>query len=274
MTDSIQPSFPLRAVVLDWAGTVVDHGSCAPVAALEEAFRQRGVELRRDEARAAMGKAKREHIHDIFQLPTLRHRWHEVFGSEPTDEDEAQLFSDFSPIQLEIIERYAVPIAGALAAIDDMRSLGLGIGSSTGYTRLMMDRLAPAAAEHGFRPDVITCADDAPQGRPAPWMIYRNMLELDAYPPSTVVKIGDTVVDVEAGHNAGVWTIGVAVTGNEIGLDHEELAGLGMDEARHRIVQARARLEAAGAHYVVDALAEALPAIENIARRVLAGERP
>ena len=274
MTELLTRPFPLRAVVLDWAGTVVDHGSCAPVAALEEAFRQRGVMVTREEARASMGRAKREHIHDIFQLPDVRRRWLEVHGEEPNEADEDRLFEDFAPIQLELIERYAAPIDGALAAVAAFRALGMSIGSSTGYTRRMMDRLAPAAERLGYAPDCIACADDAPTGRPAPWLIHHNMQALGAFPPQSVVKIGDTVVDIEAGHNAGVWTIGVAATGNEVGLEADALSVLGQDQAGRAIEKARERLRAAGAHYVVDALVEALPAVEEIAQRVAAGKVP
>ena len=94
-------------------------------------------------------------------------------------------------------------------------SLALELGVDIGIEGL---------AEQDFVPDAAVCAADVPAGRPAPWMIYRAMELLGVYPPQAVVAIGDTIADIEAGLNAGVWAMGVTRTGNMLGLAQEDVA--------------------------------------------------
>jgi phosphonoacetaldehyde hydrolase len=65
----------IRLVVFDWAGTTVDHGSRAPVAAFVRAFAGHGVEVTPDEARGPMGLHKRDHIRAMLQMPAVARRW-------------------------------------------------------------------------------------------------------------------------------------------------------------------------------------------------------
>jgi phosphonoacetaldehyde hydrolase len=89
----------------------------------------------------------------------------------------------------------------------------------------------------------------------------------------TMIKIGDTISDIEEGLNAGMWTIGIARTGNMIGLTAEELAALPAAEQAARLDAARRKLSEAGAHYVADAVADCIP-LEQIEERLAKGERP
>ena len=69
-----EPFRHLQAVVFDWAGTMVDHGSLAPMGVFVEAFARFGVELTIDEARGPMGMAKRPHIAALMALPRVAGR--------------------------------------------------------------------------------------------------------------------------------------------------------------------------------------------------------
>ena len=51
-------------------------------------------------------------------------------------------------------------------------------------------------------------------GRPDPRMIHDAMQRLSITDARQVVKIGDTVVDIQEGRNAGVWTLAV-LTGSQ-----------------------------------------------------------
>ena len=53
---------PLQAVILDWAGTTVDHGSLAPIRVLQKVFADRGIEISEEEARRDMGVLKKDHL--------------------------------------------------------------------------------------------------------------------------------------------------------------------------------------------------------------------
>jgi phosphonoacetaldehyde hydrolase len=105
-------------------------------------------------------------------------------------------------------------------------------------------------------------------------MAQRSAMELRAYPPALCVKVGDTVPDIQEGLNAGMWTVAVALTGNELGLTTEELAALSIDELETRRERAHLRLADAGAHYVIDGIWSLPWVLEDIEERLATGEQP
>jgi phosphonoacetaldehyde hydrolase len=255
----------VTAVILDWAGTTVDHGSLAPIRTLQRLFAGRGIAVTEEEARRDMGVHKRDHIRALLRAK---------IGAPPDEAQVEDLFAEFIPMQMDCLAAYSALIPGVPAAVADLRARGIKIGSTTGYTRPMLDLLLSNAAAQGYRPDCALCPDDAGRGRPAPWMCYLNAIRLSTYPMYTMVKIGDTISDIEEGSNAGMWTIGVARTGNMIGLTAEELAALPAGERAVRLDTARRKLSAAGAHYVADAVADCVPLVEQIEERLAKGQRP
>jgi len=265
---------PLRGAVLDWAGTVVDHGSFAPIAALLRLFEGSGVPVSTDEVRTGMGLHKRDHIRRILEVPDVADRWRSVRRAEPDERAVGELFDAFLPVQLEVILEYRRPIAGALEAVAALRERGMVIGTTTGYTRPMMEALLPAAAEDGYTPDACVTPSEVPAGRPAPWMCFRNAIELGVYPMAAYIKVGDTVPDVEEGRNAGMWTIGLAATGNGVGLTEEELAALDPDDRERRIAVSGTVLRSAGAHYVVHGMSDVPLVVDAIEARLSRGEAP
>lgn len=265
---------PLQAAVLDWAGTAVDYGCFAPTMVFVEGFQAHGVDVTVKEARTPMGLYKRDHIAAVMNMPPVTDRWIAQHGTAPTDDDVETIFQEFIPRQLATIENHNTLIPSAVDAITAMRQRGLKIGSSTGYTAQMMAKVTPAAAEQGYTPDCLVTSDQVSKGRPAPWLIYRNMEQLSVYPAASVVKIGDTVADIEAGLNAGTWTVGIALTGNEMGLSHQDVEALSDAERQSKLAPIYDKLYRAGAHYVVDALADAPPIIDAINTRLTTGASP
>lgn len=261
----------LRAVILDWAGTTVDFGCQGPVAVLLEIFDERGVPITAAEARDSMGLLKKDQIRAICGLDSVRQRWRAKFGGEPGESDVEELFAAFIPRQISVLDQHAEVIPGVVEAVDRMRRRGLRIGTTTGYTRPMLEVLLQRAAAQGYRPDSAVCPDDVGGGRPMPWRCYRNAIDLKVYPLSACVKIGDTVSDVQEGLNAGMWTVGVAATGNETGWTLSEYRQTGEAERSARIAEARARLERAGAHYVADSVGECDAILDAIEERAAAG---
>lgn len=255
----------VTAVILDWAGTTVDHGSLAPVRTLQKVFAGRGMEVTEEEARRDMGIHKRDHIRALLRAKA---------GGPPDEKAVEDLFAAFIPLQMQCLAAYSAVIPGVAATVAELHARGIMIGSTTGYTRPMLDLLLARAAEEGYRPDCALCPEDAGAGRPWPWMCYLNAIQLRAYPMHTMIKIGDTLSDIEEGLNAGMWTIGIARTGNMIGLTPEELALLQAVERTARLDVARRRLSKGGAHYVADAVADCLPLVDQIEERLAAGARP
>ncbi|GAP22146.1 phosphonoacetaldehyde hydrolase [Leptolinea tardivitalis] len=264
----------LRGVILDWAGTTVDYGSFAPTAVFMDLFASRGVPITAAQARAPMGLMKKDHLQAIADNPEVTRDWLLVYGHKPTESEINEMFADFVPRQMHCLEEYAGVIPGVLQAVASFRDLGLKIGSTTGYTREMMDVLVPIARENGYTPDSWVSATDVPAGRPFPWMIYQNAIQLQIYPMEAFVKIGDTVVDIEEGINAGMWTIGLSVTGNLMGLTEKEVKELPDQVFKERRESAAKELYKAGAHYVVDGLADCPLILEEINYRIKQGESP
>jgi len=262
----------IRAIMLDWAGTTVDHGSLAPVLALQTLFAKHGVTLSAEDARREMGLLKRDQIQAILTRPNVRADWHAVTGQEPGEEEVCSLFEEFGPLQLRIVEQHSQLIEGVAEVVSGWQSRGLRIGTTTGYTRAMLAPVVTQAARQGYRPDASVCPDEVSAGRPAPWMLMKNAQLLDVYPPSACVKIGDTLVDIEEGKNAGMWTIGLARTGNLIGLDCAQWEQLPAATKEAQLTRARKTLLDTGADYVVDDLASCNQALANIEDRLRNGK--
>jgi phosphonoacetaldehyde hydrolase len=243
-------------VVFDMAGTVVDFGSRAPVAAFVQTFAAVGVALTEAEARGPMGLPKRDHLRALLCLPAVRQRWRQAHGRDWTEADLTALYDHFLPIQLAVLERHSDLVPGALDCTDRLRRQGVRIGMTTGYFREAAVRVREAAARKGFVAERVVCPEDVPAGRPAPWMVYRLMEALDVFPPSAVVKVGDTVADVAEGLNAGAWSVGVTRSSSEVGLGEEELNSLPAPERHDLLNRAAQKLRGAGAHAVIETLAE------------------
>lgn len=264
----------IRAVVFDWAGTVVDHGSLAPMGVFVEAFAEFGVAITIDEARGPMGMAKRPHIVSLLALPRVTAAWAEAHGRAPTEADIDAVYDVFVPKNRAVAARFADVIPGVPAVVEALRARGIKIGSTTGYTRDIMAEILPVAAAQGFAPDNLVCTGDTPEGRPSPYMLWRALTELGVYPASLCIKVDDTEVGIAEGLNAGAWTVGVAVSGNVFGLSLADTKALPEDAFEAKRIAATERLRAAGAHYVIDSAADLLPVLDDIEARLARGERP
>ena len=264
----------LQAVVFDWAGTMIDHGSLAPMGVFVKAFAEFGVDITIDEARGPMGMAKRDHVTALITHPRIAAAWEARHGHPPGEADIDRVYETFLPMNAAIITDYADLIEGAAETAREVRARGLKIGSTTGYTHELMDKLLPLAAEQGYAPDTLVCTGDTPAGRPSPLMMYRCFLDLSVWPAWSVVKVDDTEVGIAEGLNAGAWTVGVALTGNVFGLDPAETNSLPSDDFAVRHAIAYGRLNRAGAHFVIDGVADLPEVLDEIEGALARGERP
>jgi len=262
----------LQAIIFDWAGTMVDHGSLAPLSVFRRAFAQVGVEITDEEARIPMGLPKWRHIQAVGRLPRVNEGWQKVHGRPFSDDDVDRLHALFLPMTLEAVTARAELVPGALAAAENVRQRGLKIGSTTGYDRPTMEALLPLAAEQGYRPDCLVTATDLPLGRPSPLMMYQCFIQLQVWPASAVVKIDDTAPGIAEGLSAGAWTVGVSTTGSPFGLSAEDAAALPRDQFEDR--RRAAEQELSEAHYVIDSVRDLPPLLDIIEKRMAAGERP
>jgi phosphonoacetaldehyde hydrolase len=276
MTFSYQRVYrgPVRAALLDWAGTTMDFGCMAPAVVFVKVFERAGVPITMDEARAPMGAHKRVHIQKITQLESVGARWTARHGTPPGEADVDRMFADFVPLQLDCLSDYSAMIPGALEVVASLRARGIKIGSTTGYLRDMMEINLRDAKKQGYEPDSTVCASDVPAGRPYPYMCLQNVINLQVWPVEACVKVDDTVPGIEEGLNSGMWTIGLAVSGNEVGLSLEDWKALPAAEQERRRRRAYDRMTMAGAHYVVDTIADMLPCFNDIEARLARGDKP
>lgn len=264
----------VQLVVFDWAGTLVDFGSLAPLAAFLKVFEAEGVAVTLAEARAPMGIEKRTHIATMLAEPALAGRWQQAKGSRPGEADVDRLFEAFQPAQVAAIAEHAEVIPGVLDCLRALRARGLKVGSTSGYNAQMMAAVLPEADRQGLRPDQVVSSSEVPRGRPGPAMALMNAALLGAGCVAACVKVDDTVAGVEEGLNAGFWSVGLAVSGNETGLGQADWQALSLEEQEELRQAATARLFKAGAHYVIDSVADLLPAIDAIDARLAQGELP
>jgi phosphonoacetaldehyde hydrolase len=264
----------IQAVVFDWAGTMIDHGSQAPMGVFVKAFAQFGVDITVDEARGPMGMAKRDHIATLVRQPRIAAAWMDKHGAAPSEAEIDAIYEVFVPMNVAVVTDFGTLIEGAADAAARIRARGAKVGSTTGYTRNIMEPLLPMAAAQGYAPDNLVCAGDLSQGRPSPIMMYRTFLDLDVWPAWSVVKVDDTEVGITEGLNAGCWTVGVAMTGNVFGLNIEETAALDADTYDRMRSAAYAKLTRAGAHFVIDGVADIDSVLDDIEGALARGERP
>ncbi|SDD90153.1 phosphonoacetaldehyde hydrolase [Belnapia rosea] len=273
MNDWRQPyAGPVRAVILDWAGTVVDHGSRAPMGAFVRAFAEMGVAISIADARGPMGMAKADHIRAVGAA--IAPAWRARHGRDFSEADVQAIFDIFEPMNVAAIRDHAALIPGAREALAALAARGIRIGSTTGYTRPIMAELAPLAAAQGFVPEVVVCAGDLAAGRPAPLQMWHAMAALGVWPAAAVVKLDDTPPGIGEARAAGCWAVGVALTGNIAGWSAEELAAVSPEARDAARARATAELAAAGAHLVIDSIADLPAAIAAIERRMAEGEAP
>lgn len=254
----------IKAIILDWAGTTVDYGSRAPTLAFREVFKREGVPIKDLEARTPMGKAKREHIAAIAAMPRVARSWKRKRGSVIGKADIDRMYERFLPIQKELLLTHSDVIPGVVEAIRQCREWGIKIGSTTGYSRELMEVVAPIAAAQGYSPDVIVCADDVAKGRPSPQMNLRAAELLGVPPSSEVLVLDDTTVGCEAGERAGCIAVGVSKTGNMLGMTLQEIEAEDPEEMEDALIDVDWPLREAGARFVIPAVADLPDLIQQL----------
>lgn len=249
-----------KAVVFDWAGTMIDFGSFAPMGVFVKAFEKFGITATIEQARAPMGAPKWDHIRAMMDDPDIAAQWTDKHGAAPTDADVDAVYKIFVPMNEEVVADFATLVPGAKEVVTWLRARSMKIGSTTGYTRSIMERVLPVAAAQGYEPDNLICADDLPEGRPGPIGMYQCFVDLVVYPPELVIKVDDTEPGIAEGVAAGCITVGLALSGNYAGKTPEDLAALPELEVDALRQLATEKLVAAGADHVIDTVAD-LPAL-------------
>ena len=266
----------VKALILDWSGTVADAYVLAPAVVFVEVFKKHGVEISMEEARGPMGLRKDLHIKALTETPEIGGRWAEIKGKAPEQSDVDAMFADFVPMQLECLHDYTALLPGVAEVVQRLQKQGIKIGSTTGFVRSMVDILEEDAKKQGYAPDASVAGDEVEHGaRPKPFMVYKNLDMMDVHPIQSVIKVDDTVSGIGEALEAGCWGVGVARYSNYMNVNSlEEADSLDPEEIQSRLEKTRDILRNAGAHYVIDSLTDIEPVIEDVNGRLARGEKP
>ena len=254
----------IEAAILDWAGTVIDFGSFAPTQIFVEAFAEFGVAVSLQEARGPMGMGKWDHIRALCNDEAIAARFHDRFGRAPTDADVTAIYDRFMPLQIARIADHSDLIPGALEAIGKLRQRGIKIGSCSGYPAQVMREVVSKAAMKGYTADCVVATDEVPKGRPYPTQSLANAVALGVSDVAACVKVDDTAPGILEGRRAGMWTVALLCSGNELGLDYAAFRALSPERLgaeRHRIA---ALFAPTRPHFMVDTIAELPGVVEQI----------
>jgi phosphonoacetaldehyde hydrolase len=254
----------VKLVVFDWAGTLIDHGSVAPVRAIAAVFEHAGVRVSDSQIRAFHGLDKREHIEQLLRVPEVLRSFQAARGRAPDSADVDALYASYVPAQLAAICQCAELIDGARACVEHLREQQIAVATTTGYFREAAALVLRYAAEQRLVPDFAVCTDDVPAGRPAPYMIFACMRSLCVYEPRAVLVVGDTIHDIIAARSAGCSSAAVAGSGNEVGLTRSEWDELSVRGRNAALANAHRTFRDAGADFVIDTLSELPLVIRHI----------
>ncbi|WP_369672862.1 phosphonoacetaldehyde hydrolase [Enterococcus lactis] len=247
----------IKTVIFDWAGTTVDFGCMAPVHAFRNAFLEKGIQLTDKEIREPMGKLKWDHIQQLLSLPSVKEQWIAIHGQLPQEKEVEELYQQFEHYLFKDLAQHSTLKPDTLETVEQLRSAGINIGSTTGFTAPMMAIVAETAKKGGYSPDCMATSEDVEgYGRPFPYMIHKNIQHFKNKSVDEVIKVGDTVSDIQEGKNAGVFTVGVIEGSSLMGLSYDAYQQIEMEE-KDRLKQSVAlRFQQAGADLCVNNLKE------------------
>jgi phosphonoacetaldehyde hydrolase len=254
----------IKAVVFDWAGTTVDFGSLAPMAAFVDLFRANGIKATVEQVRIPMGLNKWDHIHAMLSMPEIGTQWEDLKGRPFMNSDVDSLLQEFIPMNKISIRLHSELIPGVVPVFRELISRGIRVGSTTGYTRELMDILVPIAEAQGYSPEMVMCAGDTPEGRPAPYMMERIAEQFGISDPSSIVKVDDTWPGIQEGKNYGAWTVGVVKSGNALGLSLAEWNALSETTQSEKLDAARELISRMEPNFMIATVADLIPVIDEL----------
>ena len=192
-----KPPPAIRLVVLDVGGTIIEDRGDVPEA-LRSAMAHHGIRSSREEIGRWRGASKRE---------IVRHFVDQQLPPPKVDRDKliASIYDEFTANLIEVY-RSVPPIAGAEEAIRRLRASGYLVATTTGFDRAITTSIFRRLGWEGnFAASI--CSEDVAQGRPSPFMLFHAMESARVNSVAEVVAVGDTPLDLQAGHNAGLRAV-------------------------------------------------------------------
>ena len=188
----------LKLVIFDMAGTTV-KGAGQVADAFVAALSEHGIAFTPERLSRVRGSSKREAVlHFIPDGAGRAARAETVYNS--FREHLARLYRAGG----------VEPVDGAEETFRWLKRRGVRVALNTGFDREVTSLLLSSLSWEEGVVDAVVCGDDVGRGRPAPDLIFRAMEAAGADEARQVMNVGDTVLDLQAGHDAGVrWNVGV-----------------------------------------------------------------
>ena len=201
---------PIQLAMFDMAGTTVNDevdGHPLMVISMMRAFAKHGIELAPGLINKHRGKQKSEAIQTLLkEAAELSSADAERVGDNVYYDFLHELESNLSSIS---------EIDGATELFRHLKSKDIYVGVGSGFPMQVVQAIV---SQLGWLDqellDYVGSAEQIGVGRPNSKMIHDAMERFNITDGSKVVKIGDTVVDVQEGKNAGAWTVAV-LTGSQ-----------------------------------------------------------
>ena len=209
----------VRGIVFDLAGTLIDTGCRAPVHAMTAAFASNGLIVTDEIVRADMGLPKKAHIRAILEKPAMLGQWECVYNNTPREVDIDKIYNATNYELTRIVSYYSKPTPYAVELLHYLQANGIRIGITTGYSREIIQAMGDRLHNAGIIYNTLVCADEVVNPRPKAGMIFKILKkwQLPDYHPDMVIKIGDTVADIQEAHDAHIASCQVIDTCSDLG---------------------------------------------------------
>ncbi|WP_165773448.1 HAD-IA family hydrolase [Zooshikella ganghwensis] len=264
----------IQAVIFDMTGTLVDFGAKANGQALQQLFNQYQIQLPPDTLLAVADLPDLAQLKYLFAIESIKDQWQQHQGSLPDEKQLEQLNIQLRTQQIVCASQQLSLPVDSKTVFQFIRKQGYKVGVCTHYCRDIASDLIPQLAEEGIKIDHWVSAADVSQPRPAPHLALTCAVALDILSVSACVKVDDSLKGIEEGLNAGMWTIGTAISGEYNNRSINEWNQLSNTERDKIRSEATLSLYRAGAHYVVDTISDIQSCLEDIEARLKRGERP
>jgi phosphonatase-like hydrolase len=224
----------ISMVVFDMAGTTVNEDNVV-YKTLQKAINKKGFDFTLDQVLAeGAGKEKLEAIQSILKV-YARNRDKDLANEIYTD------FMDLLSKAYQDIDVLPQPNAEELFQI--LKERNIRVILNTGYNADIAESLVKKLGwKKGKEYDSLITSSDVEKNRPDPEMIDLAMDIYGVIDPKKVIKVGDSIIDIEEGQNAGC------------GLN------VGITTGAHTFLQ----LQSANPDYIINDLMELVPIIDHV----------
>jgi phosphonatase-like hydrolase len=223
----------IKMIVFDMAGTVINEDNVV-YKTLLNAINAEGYELSLEQVLAeGAGKEKLQAIKNILEKYTVN----------STDEIPHKIFQHFQTMLRLAYETMEIkPQAGAEELFRELRRMGIYVVLNTGYdVNTAKSILEKVGWEAGKQIDAMITASDVTKNRPEPDMIVLAKKKFGLNGSDQIIKIGDSIIDIEEGQNANCYL------------------SIGITTGAH----SREQLLAAKPDLIIDRLSEIFPVVKN-----------